>query len=80
MVMENLEEPGTASKAKLPRRGAKYVIMMFNDHELEDEKLARLCGAFKVSGIELKSRIFKGGCSRRFKSPLSLFVNAAADG
>ena len=49
MVMENLEEPGTASKAKLPRRGAKYVIMMLNDHELEDEKLARLCGAFKVS-------------------------------
>ena len=44
MVMENLEEPGTASKAKLPRRGAKYVIMMLNDHELEDEKLARLCG------------------------------------
>ena len=52
MVMENLEQPGTASKAKLPRRGAKYPIMMFNDHELEDEKLARLCGAGHLKCLE----------------------------
>ena len=51
MVMENLEEPGTASKAKLPSRGANFLIMMFSDHELEDEKLASLLFCYSDDDI-----------------------------